>query len=540
MGENKGKGKIMTMVKLEASYVEIYNENCCDLLRPGKERENLKVREHPQTGAYVEGLTSVAVDTLEDIESIMRIGSKSRTVASTNMNARSSRSHAIFTLVFTQTKIAADMSAAIDTVSKINLVDLAGSERVAASGVAGSRLKETANINKSLHMLGRVISALANLSSEELDSREGSSRLDENSSPNTGKKNRRKKAQKIIPYRDSTLTWLLKPSLGGNSKTTMFVTVSPACFNYDETLTTLRYANDCARIVNNAVVNRGSNTEIVAQLRLEIDLLRERLEASAKASVSDDGRTIGDLLGELEELKIVESNIKKEKMKLHEDKENLTLEKKQYLERMEELKQQNIDLRDDVSTFSENVKMLEKMIAEKNDELKAVRLEKDSQISDFESLIGMKNEEISKVKKKHSTEMSRLRSNLNEEIKHNEEQVQKSLEDMAQLEKTRNEEALEIKREHDVEVDNLEREIEELEMAKSELHEKYDKMKQNIQELGIKLKTSEDKNSEFSSKISALNKEFEKLQEDNQSLQSELATISSEVSEWFCVLVLVL
>jgi len=136
------------------------------------------------------------------------------------MNETSSRSHAVFTMVFTQRQV--DMATGIpgEKVSKISLVDLAGSERADSTGATGARLKEGANINKSLTTLGLVISALA-----------------EQSNPD-----RKKKGKDFVPYRDSVLTWLLKDNLGGNSKTTMIATLSPADINYDETLSTLRYA----------------------------------------------------------------------------------------------------------------------------------------------------------------------------------------------------------------------------------------------------------------------------------------------------------
>ena len=305
-----------TVVKLEASYLEIYNETCSDLLEPSAPK--LKVREHPEKGAFVEGLSTWKVRSFSDVEEILRLGAKYRTVAMTKMNSRSSRSHAIFTLVFTQTKITDGYS--IDTVSKINLVDLAGSERVSASGVEGTRLKETANINKSLHMLGRVINALS-----ELNSKAQSSAQKENihTTPNNGTSasksgKRRKQPQLVVPYRDSLLTWLLKPSLGGNSKTTMLVTVSPASYNYEETLSSLRYAKACSRIINNAVVNRNSNSEIVAQLRSEIDLLRDRLESTQKSSVTEDGRTVVDLMSELQKRHDEEVKFRQEALEKYE------------------------------------------------------------------------------------------------------------------------------------------------------------------------------------------------------------------------------
>ncbi|XP_066931850.1 kinesin-like protein KIF16B [Clytia hemisphaerica] len=239
--------------RAEVSYLEIYNERVRDLLRAhqpksGQPSHTLKVREHPQGGPYVQGLTKHMVTDYNAIEAIMKQGNELRTTASTNMNDTSSRSHAIFTVNFTQAKFMHDMPS--ETTSKINLVDLAGSERADSTGATGVRLKEGANINKSLVTLGSVISSLAEAST------------------NTKKKN------VFIPYRDSVLTWLLKDSLGGNSKTIMIAAISPADVNYAETLSTLRYANRAKNIINKPTVNEDSNVKLIRDLRAEIEKLK--------------------------------------------------------------------------------------------------------------------------------------------------------------------------------------------------------------------------------------------------------------------------
>ncbi|KAL1006133.1 hypothetical protein UPYG_G00068230 [Umbra pygmaea] len=198
--------------RTEVSYLEIYNERVRDLLRrKSTQTYNLRVREHPKDGPYVEDLSKHLVQNYHDVEELMEAGNINRTTAATGMNDTSSRSHAIFTINFTQAKFDAEMPC--ETISKIHLVDLAGSERADATGATGVRLKEGGNINKSLVTLGNVISALADLSQDGL---------------NTSLK----KKQVFVPYRDSVLTWLLKDSLGGNSKTIMIATISPADVNY--------------------------------------------------------------------------------------------------------------------------------------------------------------------------------------------------------------------------------------------------------------------------------------------------------------------
>uniref|UniRef100_A0A8C8RLV2 Kinesin family member 1C n=1 Tax=Pelusios castaneus TaxID=367368 RepID=A0A8C8RLV2_9SAUR len=239
---------------VEVSYMEIYCERVRDLLNP-KSRGSLRVREHPLLGPYVQDLSKLAATCFADIADLMDCGNKARTVAATNMNETSSRSHAVFTIVFTQKRH--DELTGLDTekVSKISLVDLAGSERADSSGARGMRLKEGANINKSLTTLGKVISALAEMQSNK------------------------KKKSDFIPYRDSVLTWLLKENLGGNSRTAMIAALSPADISYEETLSTLRYADRTKQIRCHAVINEDPNARLIRELKEEVARLRELLFA---------------------------------------------------------------------------------------------------------------------------------------------------------------------------------------------------------------------------------------------------------------------
>ncbi|KAJ8129664.1 hypothetical protein O1611_g3967 [Lasiodiplodia mahajangana] len=247
-----------TRCTVEVSYLEIYNERVRDLLNPST-KGNLKVREHPSTGPYVEDLAKLVVGSFQEIENLMDEGNKARTVAATNMNETSSRSHAVFTLILTQKSFDTDTKMELEKQAKISLVDLAGSERATSTGATGARLKEGAEINRSLSTLGRVIAALADLS--------------------TGKK--KKGAGGTVPYRDSVLTWLLKDSLGGNSMTAMIAAISPADINYDETLSTLRYADSAKRIKNHAVINEDANARMIRELKEELALLRSKLGGGA-------------------------------------------------------------------------------------------------------------------------------------------------------------------------------------------------------------------------------------------------------------------
>ncbi len=237
---------------VEVSYLEIYNERVRDLLNPST-KGNLKVREHPSTGPYVEDLAKLVVRSFNEIQHLMDEGNKARTVAATSMNETSSRSHAVFTLTVTQKRHDVETRMDTEKVAKISLVDLAGSERATSTGATGARLKEGAEINRSLSTLGRVIAALAELS--------------------TGKK----KNISMVPYRDSVLTWLLKDSLGGNSMTAMIAAISPADINFEETLSTLRYADSAKRIKNHAVVNEDPNARMIRELKEELAQLRSKL-----------------------------------------------------------------------------------------------------------------------------------------------------------------------------------------------------------------------------------------------------------------------
>ncbi|XP_069953210.1 kinesin-like protein KIF28 [Cherax quadricarinatus] len=232
------------------SMLEIYNEVVYDLLNPTKNKKGLKVREHPKKGFYAENLKLALVTNFKEIEQRMEEGTVNRTIASTNMNATSSRAHTIVGITFIQ-KFKNDAGQETAKQSVINLVDLAGSERVESTGATGSRLKEGAGINLSLSSLGNCIHALAEKSNGR---------------------------QAKVPYRDSMLTRLLMNALGGNSKTIMIAAISPADINYDETLSTLRFADRAKQIKTKAVVNEDPTEKLLRELRDENERLRKLMQ----------------------------------------------------------------------------------------------------------------------------------------------------------------------------------------------------------------------------------------------------------------------
>ncbi|XP_048337159.2 kinesin-like protein KIN-12D isoform X1 [Ziziphus jujuba] len=238
----------------KCSFLEIYNEQITDLLDPSS--TNLLLREDAKKGVYVENLSEFEVQTVGDIISLLTQGSSNRKVAATNMNRESSRSHSVFTCVI-ESKWEKDSTTNL-RFARLNLVDLAGSERQKTSGAEGERLKEAANINKSLSTLGHVIMVL-------LDVAHGKPRH--------------------VPYRDSRLTFLLQDSLGGNSKTMIIANVSPSISCAAETLNTLKFAQRAKMIQNNAVVNEDSTGDVIA-LQHQIWLLKEELSILKRQNVS--------------------------------------------------------------------------------------------------------------------------------------------------------------------------------------------------------------------------------------------------------------
>jgi len=245
-----------TKYLVHGSYCEIYNEEIRDLLGKNS-KAKLDLKEHPEKGVYVQGLTSHAVNSVAECKVLMEKGWSQRAVGETLMNADSSRSHSIFSIYLEMCDGAGGGGGGGEEnaeekfkAAKLNLVDLAGSERQAKTGATGDRLKEATKINLSLSALGNVISAL-------VDGR-----------------------AKHIPYRDSKLTRLLQDSLGGNTKTLMVAALSPADNNYDETLSTLRYANRAKNIKNKPKINEDPKDALLREYQEEIKKLKAMLTSS--------------------------------------------------------------------------------------------------------------------------------------------------------------------------------------------------------------------------------------------------------------------
>jgi kinesin family protein 3/17 len=282
--KNAGVG---TQFLVRASYLELYNEEVRDLLNiKGKK---LEIKERSDTGVYVKDLSTFVVENVEEMDQLMSVGNKNRSTGYTDMNANSSRSHSIFTITVEASE-ENELGEQHIRAGKLHLVDLAGSERQSKTNATGDRLKEAMKINLSLSALGNVISALVDGKSSH------------------------------IPYRDSKLTRLLQDSLGGNSKTLMVATMSPASYNYDETISTLRYANRAKDIKNKPKVNEDPKDAMLREFQEEIKRLKSLLD-------SEGGIDSGEIVHEIEEIEEIEEEETDSDDNVVKDRSNTSLHK---------------------------------------------------------------------------------------------------------------------------------------------------------------------------------------------------------------------
>ncbi|XP_076632503.1 kinesin family member nebbish isoform X2 [Colletes latitarsis] len=297
-----------TKTTVEISYFEIYNEKIHDLLTTvnnGIKRAPLKVREHPTYGPYIVDLSQHCVQNYKDLQTWLKVGNSQRATAATGMNEKSSRSHSIFSIILTHTQLNNQVDEEqmdASRRSKINLVDLAGSERLSQTCASGDRLKEGVSINKSLLTLGKVIASLA----ENMSNRK----------------------RGFVPYRESVLTWLLKESLGGNSRTAMLGTVSPANIHVEETLSTLRYACQVRAIVNRIRINEDPHEKLIRELKTEVLRLRGVREGYERQLGAFPRRlldSIAPITENNDEIKQKQQEIDKLKNQLKKTEEQLTV-----------------------------------------------------------------------------------------------------------------------------------------------------------------------------------------------------------------------
>ncbi|CAJ1987870.1 OSM3-like kinesin [Leishmania donovani] len=258
-----------TTVSMYVSFMELYNGKVRDLL--AKQQVSLDIRENKDHTFFVKGAVVAQVKFPEDVIRHLEEGTDRRRVASTELNADSSRSHSVFSLILECTETLEDGSTRAVS-SKLNLVDLAGSERQGKTGASGDTLKEGCNINLSLSALGTVIDTIV-------------------------------KGGAHVPFRSSPLTMLLKDSLGGNSKTVMFANINPSERNMSETVSTLRFADRAKQIKNKPVVNMDSKDQKIAELTEIVKELREKLakyENEGTAGLEEEVVQLQEKIGQLE------------------------------------------------------------------------------------------------------------------------------------------------------------------------------------------------------------------------------------------------
>eukprot|EP00667_Euglena_gracilis_P002644 EG_transcript_2649 len=339
-----------TTYSVKISFLEIYNEKVQDLLSKKSTGHDLKIVHDPLLGPVVKGLTEHVVTTWDEVNRLLLHGMHTRTTASTAMNDASSRSHAVV-------QISLDMEDALGVVgmkrisrqrrSRANLVDLAGSEKVSKSKVEGANLKEAIGINQSLTCLGRVIDALV-----------------EN--------------KPHIPYRDSVLTCLLADSLGGNSRTSMVAALSPAAVNYDETLSTLRYASRARRIINRIKVNEDPAAALIRELQEELAKMREGVLTgmgvpggfgeggmATEAEMAERTAEVQEALAKLQELQARDEVAEQEReMKWEAERQRIQqkheLEMTRLKQEQDELEQQKVELEEQHVVLREEIDMKRK------------------------------------------------------------------------------------------------------------------------------------------------------------------------------------
>ena len=275
------RGGQSTEFLVRASYLEIYNEEIRDLLSKNTQNK-LDIKDSADSGVYVRDLTSYVVKSTRECDKLRDFGAKNRHVGATAMNQDSSRSHSIYTITVESCETREDGTTGI-RMGKLNLVDLAGSERQSKTQASGDRLKEATKINLSLSALGNCISSLVDGKSTH------------------------------IPYRDSKLTRLLQDSLGGNTKTVMVANLGPADWNFDETMSTLRYANRAKNIKNKPKINEDPKDAMLREFQEEIARLKAALANAGDGAIEEYVDENGTVQQRLVQEQVVENVVEVEK-----------------------------------------------------------------------------------------------------------------------------------------------------------------------------------------------------------------------------------
>ncbi|XP_030218654.1 kinesin-like protein KIF3B [Gadus morhua] len=433
---------------VRASYLEIYQEEIRDLISKDQSHR-LELKERPDTGVYVKDLSSFVTKSAAEIERVMILGNQNRSVGSTNMNEHSSRSHAIFVITVECSELGVDGENHI-RVGKLNLVDLAGSERQAKTGAQGERLKEATKINLSLSALGNVISALVDGRSSH------------------------------IPYRDSKLTRLLQDSLGGNARTVMVANIGPACYNVEETLTTLRYSNRAKNIRNKPRINEDPKDALLREFQEQIARLKEQLERrSGKKKKRRPGRRAGEG-GHEEDLEDGETDDEEEEGEEEEEEGEGGDQGDYWREQQEKLEGERKAIMEDHSLVAE-----EKLRLLKEKEKKMEDLKKEKEVGEMLSAKVKAMESKLLVGGKNIVDHTNEQQRILEQKRHEIAEQKRREREMQQQVENRDEETLELKetysslqQEVDIKTKKLKKLFAKLQAVKAEI--------QDVQEAHIK------------------------------------------------------
>ena len=443
---------------VRASYLEIYNEEIRDLLSKDP-KNSLELKENIDSGVYVKDLTSFVVKNVAEIDHVMQAGKKNRSVGATLMNATSSRSHSIFTIVVECGE--SDDRGDHIRVGKLNLVDLAGSERQSKTGATGERLKEATKINLSLTALGNVITALVDAKSSH------------------------------IPYRDSKLTRLLQNSLGGNAKTVMCANCGPADYNYDETLSTLRYANRAKNIKNKPKINEDPKDAMLREYQEQIKALKEQLEATQRGVMLDDNGK--QVMVHNAKREIVEKIVEREVIK--EVKVNVGISDKE----MEEIKRK----------ANEEKAMLMRQAQEDMKALIDQQSHTAKERAELQAALDKEAEDRKKIEEQKKSLHEKLKA-MEEKLIKGGEVISKASKQEALLRKTEQE-----LRERQIQEANLARELAEKEEANLQLEEHFSSLQEEVEVKTKKLK-------KLWNKYQAAVREAKDLQEEFQTERTDM------------------
>ena len=445
-----------------ASFLEIYNEEVHDLLSKNS-KNKLDIKENAEGVFYVKDLTSIVVKSIHEMKEVMEAGRKNRHVGETLMNRDSSRSHCIFSIkIETSDTDHAGMNHY--KAAKLNLVDLAGSERQTKTGATGDRLKEATNINKSLLTLGNVISALVDGVSTH------------------------------VPYRDSKLTKLLQDSLGGNTRTVMIANIGPADWNYDETISTLRYANRAKNIQNKPKINEDPKDALLREFQDEISRLRAQLEMQGGSLTLDQISMGGQILGQ-QKPKIVEV----EKVIQVVDKEKIDQMEKKLLQEKEEI---------------------ENMTKKKKKEIEAQKnIAEDEKLRLLEEL--QKTTEDQQLAKEKQSKLVKQLKHMEEKLVQGSQMMENAVRQEQELQRARMELELRARQEQ-----QLEQELEKRAEENLNLENRFSSQQEEIEDKNRKLKKLYTKYQVTAAEIRDLQHEF---QLERQDLVEEIRSLTQQI-----------